>query len=80
MDGQASCYGKKIFATYWEAARNAKRFNRHNDAARMNPYHCDSCGHYHCGNTMHNKPYIRKEPRHGKRVKFTEEDIYPLPE
>lgn len=60
IHGDASCYGKKVYKTYWQAQRAGKRLNRSRDQARVHPYKCNSCGFYHVGNGMNNK---RQTPR-----------------
>lgn len=52
---EASCQGKKVFRTYWEAARSAKKLARYREKSKPNPYRCASCGKFHVGNHMGNK-------------------------
>lgn len=62
------CFGKKVYASYWAAARAAKRLNRAYAGARANPYHCVFCKGYHCGNQ------IKGARRSGKRSEITDRD------
>lgn len=68
MTGESlSCYGKKVFPTYWAAQRSARTLNKYRDGAKANPYKCDNCKGFHVGNTMgHNKTH--KPSRHTKKI------------
>ena len=66
MTGEASCYGKKIFPSYWSAQRSARDLNKHRDGAKANPYKCDTCKFFHVGNTMGHMKH-RRPSRHTKK-------------
>lgn len=60
----AMCFGKKIYTTYWQAARGAKNLNKHVDSARGNVYRCPYCHDWHVGNTLNRtgrKKYNRRD-------------------
>lgn len=67
MDGNAGCYGKKVFHTYWEASRNAKGLKRQFNGAKANVYRCDRCRQYHVGNSLG-----KKEKHYGSRKQITD--------
>ena len=72
------CYGKKIFTSYWAAARAAKNLNKFEQSAHAGPYKCADCHFFHVGNTMgkrkrnrNSRHTMKEEFQHG-RVNFSE--------
>lgn len=65
----ASCYGKKIYQSYWGAQRSARRLTRNRDGTRANPYRCDGCHNWHVGNTS-GKLKRRRMSRHDEKRRY----------
>lgn len=56
---QVGCEGKTAF-NFPDARRVAKAM-RNQDKGRLVPYHCDSCGRWHIGNTVGGLPDRRRD-------------------
>ena len=72
------CFGKKVFTSYWSAARAAKNLNKFREQAKANPYKCPNCNKFHVGNTMgkikrnrHSRHTVKEEFNH-VRINFSE--------
>lgn len=63
------CYGKKVFDSYRSAARAAKKLNRFDDSAHVNPYRCPHCHFYHVGNRL-GKVKCNRNNRHTNKEEF----------
>jgi hypothetical protein len=63
------CYGKKIFTSYWAAARAAKNLNKFEQSAHANSYRCPNCHFYHVGNSM-GKLKHNRHSRHTNKEEF----------
>jgi site-specific recombinase XerC len=55
------CTGKRAFARFCQAARAAKRRNRNDGGAHVEPYHCRHCHGFHIGEARDYGKRRRKE-------------------
>lgn len=56
------CTGKKTFERFTQAQRAAKRRNRNDAGAHLEPYHCRHCNRFHVGEAReHGRKDFRKE-------------------
>lgn len=62
----ASCYGKKVYYSYWAAQRAARNLNKHREGTKANFYRCVICHFWHVGNTM-GKMRKRRPSRHTEK-------------
>lgn len=67
----SGCFGKKIYTSWWSAARASKNLNKFVNTAKTNPYRCERCHLYHVGNSLHTTG-TKKHNRHARRNEYNE--------
>lgn len=58
---KTGCTGKKTFVKFHQAERAAKRRNRKDGGAHLEPYHCRFCHSFHVGEARAHGPRMTRK-------------------